>query len=72
MDEWWDFDPDHRPSSSAVFVRPTGEEGHTLVWIFEVKGLGVIVAREETTFEYPPKFNGLSTFTCEEIKSGTE
>lgn len=55
-----DYNPDHRRSDSALFIE---DRGHDIVWVLQVKGLGVIVLRALDS----RSFCGLSEFTKEEI-----
>lgn len=64
-----DFNPDHHPSFSAIFIEALGER---VVGVLQVKGLGVLVFTaqppdyEDATGKL--KFDGsLSIFTKEEI-----
>lgn len=61
-----DYNPDHQRSSSALFIEDRGTD---IVWILQVKGLGVIVMRAATSWRGDGKmeFRGVSTFSKAEI-----
>lgn len=62
-----DYNPDHRPSSSAIVYEPLGRG---VIGVFQVKGLGVLVLRATPNYADPEgklKFDGLSTLTKSEI-----
>ena len=62
-----DYNPDTQKSASAIFA-----EGHlgSIVYVLEVKQLGVIVMRASRDERGKLAFNGISTFTNNEIQNG--
>lgn len=62
-----DYNPDHRPSSSAIYYEAMGND---VIGLFEVKGLGVMVFRATPDYRDADgklRFNGVSEFTKGEI-----
>ena len=62
-----DYNPDHRPSSSAAVYESHGDG---VIAVLAVKHLGVLVLRADIDHMDPQgklKFTGLSTFTSGEI-----
>lgn len=54
-----DYSPDHRPSSSAMYIE---ERGGAMLWALQVKGLGVITLRAGINDQY-----GVGIFSKAEI-----
>lgn len=68
--EWiTDRHPDKRPSDARFFVEEFGPN-RDLIWVLEVRGLGVVVMRAGAN-EGDVK-HGISTFTDDEIKFDKE
>lgn len=59
-----DYSPDHRPSDAGMVIEDRGDD---VLWALPVRGLGVILMRASMV-DGKPVFNGLSTFTDDEIK----
>ena len=58
-----DYCPDHRPSTSGMFIED-GMRG--VLWVLPVFGLGALVMRAESNPDGEMVFMGVSTFTdCE-------
>lgn len=55
-----DYSPDHQPSSSAMISENRETD---FIWLWQVKGIGVIVVRSSTSCNDPH----ISIFTKEEI-----
>lgn len=55
-----DYNPDHQPSHSAMYIE---DRGGDIVWLLQVKGLGVIMLRALDS----RTFVGMSEFTKAEI-----
>lgn len=59
------FDPDIRPSSSALWAEDRGAD---VIWVIQVKHFGALVLRATPTDDGEKiEFNGVSGFTDAEI-----
>jgi hypothetical protein len=62
-----DYNPDHQPSSGAIFIETMGAD---ILGVFQVRGLGVLILRATPDLTDPLgklKFTGLSIFTKADI-----
>lgn len=62
-----DYNPDHRPSDSAMFIEDRGSD---VVWVLQVRGLGVIIMRAPDgayTHPFTGEGCGISVFDAAEI-----
>jgi hypothetical protein len=62
-----DYNPDHRPSSSAIHI---ADRGNDVIMVLQVKGLGVITLRASTSWLDKPgnvRFDGCGIFDRGEI-----
>ncbi len=59
-----DYNPDHRPSSSAFFIE---DKGNKVAAVLQVKGIGAVVLRAEYDSNGLFTFYGMSIFSKAEI-----